>query len=285
MMISHHEEMCNKEQREKRISSGSLEASLRIKQSRKKGQKVKKLPPYRTKRPPSLLPYTAPPNHLIHVNLPFLEAMIHMPKGAKVLKDLLSHKEKLEKQASLVKLSEECSVVIQRSLPQKEGDPGKKIEPLEWKALENPLKPSITKPPKLELKELPEHLEYALLQGNDQLPIVIYSALSAHKKTKLLVVLKNHKGAIAWSIADIKGIDSSFCAYKILMENEFKPTVQPQTRVNPNIKEVVKKEVIKLLDAGLIYPIFGSSWVSPIQVVSKKGEMTVVKNEKNELIP
>ncbi|GJS16824.1 zf-CCHC domain-containing protein [Tanacetum coccineum] len=60
----------------------------------------------------------------IHINLPFLEAMIHMPKGAKVLKDLLSHKEKLEKAASSVKLSEECSIIIQRSLPQKERDPG-----------------------------------------------------------------------------------------------------------------------------------------------------------------
>ncbi|GKD58668.1 hypothetical protein Tco_1296177 [Tanacetum coccineum] len=60
----------------------------------------------------------------IHINLPFLEAMIHMPKGAKVLKDLLLHKEKLEKAASSVKLSEECSAIIQRSLPQKEGDPG-----------------------------------------------------------------------------------------------------------------------------------------------------------------
>ncbi|GJX14978.1 reverse transcriptase domain-containing protein [Tanacetum coccineum] len=62
-------------------------------------------------------------------------------------------------------------------------------------------------------------------------------------------------------------------------------SVQPQRRVNPNIKEVVKKEVIKLLDAGLIYPISDSPWVSPVQVVPKKGGMTVVKNEKNELIP
>ncbi|GJY36116.1 hypothetical protein Tco_0421494 [Tanacetum coccineum] len=60
----------------------------------------------------------------IHINLPFLEAMIHMPNGAKVLKDLLSHKEKLEKAASSVKLSEECSAIIHMSLPQKEGDPG-----------------------------------------------------------------------------------------------------------------------------------------------------------------
>ncbi|GJU73840.1 DNA-directed DNA polymerase [Tanacetum coccineum] len=311
----------------------------------------------------------------IHINMPFLEAMMHMPKGSKVLKDLLSHKEKLEKAASSVKLSEECSAIIQRSLPQKEGDPGsftlpwisklkptkmsiqladqsikypigvcknllvkiskfifpvdfvvlemdedelfpiilgwpfldttravidvhegklslkvgseidqwvdtvnhdkkwtkkeeeddsnkvlavffyprtEPVEPLEWKAPENRLKPSSVEPPKLELK--------------------------------LLKVLQNHKGAIAWSIADINGIDSSFYTHKILMEDEFKPSVQPQRRVNPNIKEVVKKEVIKLLNAGLIYPISDSPWVSPVQVVLKKGGMTVVKNEKDELI-
>ncbi|GKB30305.1 hypothetical protein Tco_0869706 [Tanacetum coccineum] len=59
----------------------------------------------------------------IHINLPFLEAMIHMPKGAKVLKDLLSHKDKLEKATSSVKLIEECFAIIQRNLPQKEGGP------------------------------------------------------------------------------------------------------------------------------------------------------------------
>ncbi|GKD36120.1 hypothetical protein Tco_1251629 [Tanacetum coccineum] len=74
-------------------------------------------------------------------------------------------------------------------------------------------------------EELQEYLEYAFLQGDDQLPVVISSALSAHEKTKLLEVLKNHKGAIARSITDIKGIDSSFCTHKILMEDEFKPTV------------------------------------------------------------
>ncbi|GKE97675.1 retrovirus-related pol polyprotein from transposon 17.6, partial [Tanacetum coccineum] len=69
------------------------------------------------------------------------------------------------------------------------------------------------------------------------------------------------------------------------MEDEFKPSVEPQRRVNPNIKEVIKKEVIKLLDAGLIYPISDSPWVSPVQVVPNKGGMIVVKNEKDELIP
>jgi hypothetical protein len=73
--------------------------------------------------------------------------------------------------------------------------------------------------------------------------------------------------------------------HKILLEEDFKPIVQPQRRLNPSIKEVVQKEVMKLLDAGIIYPISDSAWVSPVQVVPKKGGMTVVLNEKNELIP
>ncbi|KAL5578124.1 hypothetical protein UlMin_019823 [Ulmus minor] len=69
------------------------------------------------------------------------------------------------------------------------------------------------------------------------------------------------------------------------MEETYKPLVQPQRRLNPSMQEVVKKEVVKLMDAGIIYPISDSSWVSPVQVVPKKGGMTVVKNDKNELIP
>ncbi|GKB72184.1 hypothetical protein Tco_0933596, partial [Tanacetum coccineum] len=99
------------------------------------------------------------------------------------------------------------------------------VEPLEWKASKNRLKSSSFEPPKLELKELPGHLEYAFLQENNQLPMVTSSALSTVEKARLLKVLRNHKGAIAWSIADIKGIDSSFYTHKILMEYEFKPSV------------------------------------------------------------
>ena len=73
--------------------------------------------------------------------------------------------------------------------------------------------------------------------------------------------------------------------HKILLEGDTKPVVQPQRRLNPAMKEVVQKEVTKLLEAGIIYPIFDSPWVSPVQVVPKKGGMTVVHNEKNELVP
>ncbi|GJS96217.1 reverse transcriptase domain-containing protein [Tanacetum coccineum] len=69
------------------------------------------------------------------------------------------------------------------------------------------------------------------------------------------------------------------------MEEDYKPTVQSQRWVNPKIHKVIKKEVLKLLDAGMIYPISDSGWVSPVHCVPKKGGITVVANEENKLIP
>ncbi|GJS73061.1 reverse transcriptase domain-containing protein [Tanacetum coccineum] len=146
------------------------------------------------------------------------------------------------------------------------------------------IKSFIDDPPELELNDLPSYLEYAFLEGTDKLPVIIFKELKDEEKAALLIVLKSHKRAIAWKISDIKGIDPSFCTHMILMEDDFKPAIQHQRRVNPKIHEVIKKEVIKLLDAGLIYPISDSPWVSPIQCVPKKGGMTVVKNENHELI-
>ncbi|GJT31512.1 reverse transcriptase domain-containing protein [Tanacetum coccineum] len=147
------------------------------------------------------------------------------------------------------------------------------------------VKSLIYDPPKLELKDLPSHFEYAFLEGTDKLPVIIAKNLKEDEKVQLLKVLKSHKRAIAWKISNIKGIDPQFCTHKILMEDDSKPAIQHQRRVNPKIHEVIKKEVIKLLDAGLIYPIFDSPWVSPVHCVPKKGGMTVVENEDNELIP
>ncbi|GKB16594.1 reverse transcriptase domain-containing protein [Tanacetum coccineum] len=147
------------------------------------------------------------------------------------------------------------------------------------------MKPSIEEPPELELKDLPSHLEYAFLEGTNKLPIIISRELKDEEKAALLKVLKSHKRAIAWKISDIKGIDPRFCTHKILMEDDFKPAIQHQRRVNPKMHEVIKKEVIKLLDVRLIYPISDSPWVSPVHCVPKKGGMTVVGNEDNELFP
>ncbi|GJU33883.1 reverse transcriptase domain-containing protein [Tanacetum coccineum] len=155
------------------------------------------------------------------------------------------------------------------------------------KAIKNveSVKTSIEEPPDLELKDLPSHLEYAFLEKDNKLPVIISKDLKEDEKVKLVEVLKAHKSALAWKISDIKGIDPKFCTHKILMEDDYKPVVQMQRRVNPKIHEVIKKEVIKLLDAGLIYPISDSPWVSPVHCVPKKGGMTVVKNDDNELIP
>jgi len=68
------------------------------------------------------------------------------------------------------------------------------------------------------------------------------------------------------------------------MEADYKPVRQPQRRLNPITKQEVRKEVLKLLEAYLIYPISDSAWVSPVQVVPKKGGMTIIKNDKDELI-
>ncbi|GJT80398.1 reverse transcriptase domain-containing protein [Tanacetum coccineum] len=138
---------------------------------------------------------------------------------------------------------------------------------------------------KPELKNLPQHLEYAYLNGDKSFPIIISSKLSEKEKISLLQVLEKRKGTIAWKMSDIKGISPSYCTHKILMEDEYKPVIQPQRRLNPKVQDVVKNEIMKLLDSGLMYPISDSSWVSPIHVVPKKGVMTVVLNDNNELIP
>nr|GEZ21275.1 reverse transcriptase domain-containing protein [Tanacetum cinerariifolium] len=113
-------------------------------------------------------------------------------------------------------------------------------------------KSSIDEPPEVELKDLPPHLEYAFLEGDDKLPVIIAKDLSVEEKAALIKVLKSHKRAIAWKLSDIKGNNPEFYTHKILMEDDFKPAVQHQRRVNPKIHDVIKKEVEKLLDAGLI---------------------------------
>nr|GFB04367.1 reverse transcriptase domain-containing protein [Tanacetum cinerariifolium] len=110
------------------------------------------------------------------------------------------------------------------------------------------IKSSVDEPPEVELKDLPPHLEYVFLEGDNKLPVIIAKELGDKEKADLIKVLKSHKRAIAWKLSDIQ-------------------------------------EVEKLLDAGLIYPISDSPWVIPVHCVPKKGGLTVVKNEENELIP
>ncbi|XP_070012982.1 uncharacterized protein [Nicotiana sylvestris] len=147
-----------------------------------------------------------------------------------------------------------------------------------------PAKPSIEEPPKVELKPLPAHLKHEFLGPNYTLHVIISSSLLDVQAQQLLQVLKECKTAIGWTMVDIKGINSAYCLHKILLEEGHKPSREHQRRMNPNMKEVVKKEVIKWLDAGIIFPISNSNWVSPVQCVPKKVGITVVKNDNNELI-
>nr|GEV83761.1 reverse transcriptase domain-containing protein [Tanacetum cinerariifolium] len=110
------------------------------------------------------------------------------------------------------------------------------------------VKSSVDEPPEVELKYLPPHLEYAFLEGDNKLPVIIAKELRDEEKSALIKVLKSHKRGIAWKLSDIH-------------------------------------EVEKLLDAGLIYPISDSPWVSLVHCVPKKSGFTVVENKENELIP
>ncbi|XP_021745351.1 uncharacterized protein LOC110711280 [Chenopodium quinoa] len=168
-------------------------------------------------------------------------------------------------------------------LPNKQGRYVDKF--MKFPVTSNRLLPSIVQPPEVELKLLPYHLKYAFLGENDTLPVIIASNLTPTQEQKLVQVLKKHKTTLGWTVADIKGISPSMCQHRILLEEGAKPVRQVQRRLNPPMMEVVKKEVLKLLEVGVIYPISDSPWVSPLQVVPKKSGVTVVESDKGEMVP
>jgi hypothetical protein len=115
--------------------------------------------------------------------------------------------------------------------------------------------------------------------------VIVSDELSPEENDMLLNLLKKHKKVIGYSINDLKGLSLAFCTHRIPMEDQCKLVVDHQRTLTHAMREVVKKEVIKLLDVGIIYPVPHSEWVSPVHCVPKKGGLTVVKNDKNELIP
>ncbi|KAL4324064.1 hypothetical protein GQ457_11G024080 [Hibiscus cannabinus] len=130
---------------------------------------------------------------------------------------------------------------------------------------------------RIEKEEMLQHLMKDDEQRDD--------AALADQEERLIATLRQHKEALGWTIADIKGISPTICMHKILLDDNHKPTADAQRRLNQAMKDVVRKEILKWLDAGIIYPISDSEWVSPVQCVPKKGGITVISNEKNELIP
>ncbi|CAN6573173.1 unnamed protein product [Malus baccata var. baccata] len=129
------------------------------------------------------------------------------------------------------------------------------------------------------LESNPRHIE------QETMPVIISFSLTAQEEDKLVRVLREYKTAIGWTLTDIKGISATTCLHRILLEEGAKPSREAQCRLNPPMMDVVKKEIIKLLDCGMIYLISNSHWVSPVQVFPKKSGVTVVKNEDNEFVP
>jgi hypothetical protein len=144
--------------------------------------------------------------------------------------------------------------------------------------------PESLKPP-IVLKPLPSGLKYAFLDNDRESLVIIIGKLSKDETLYLLTILEKHRSAFGYSLEDLKGICPALCTHHIPTDPTYPPSREPQRRLNNAIREVVKKEVLKLLHAGIIYPVPHSEWISPVQVVPKKGGMTVVKNEKDELIP
>jgi hypothetical protein len=166
------------------------------------------------------------------------------------------------------------------STPETETDTGETIET----SSPNP-SPSAAEPAKRELKPLLDTLKYKYLDQSESLLVIITADLNETQEQKLLDVFKEHKEAIGWSIGDIKGINPAMVMHKIHREDNVKPSREPQRRLNPAMQELVRAEVIKILDAGIIYPISDSKWVSLIHVVPQKAGITVIKNKENELVP
>nr|GEZ71028.1 reverse transcriptase domain-containing protein [Tanacetum cinerariifolium] len=224
----------------------------------------------------------------LHFELIFADALIYMPKFAPMFKKLLNNKDKLI-ELTKMPFNENCLAVVLKKLPKKLGDPGRFLIPCDFTGLDNclalaDLRASINLIPlsiwkKLRLPTLNDMkmvLELAnrtiskptgvaenvfvKVGDNGKWPVIIAKDLSSNEKTDFINILKTQKKAIAWKLTDIKGIDPEFCSHKILLEEDYSLKVQSQRRVNPKIHDVIKKEVKKLLDARLIYPISDSPW-------------------------
>ncbi|GER55894.1 homolog of separase [Striga asiatica] len=116
-------------------------------------------------------------------------------------------------------------------------------------------------------------------------PVIIFAELDREKEEELIAMLQKNQKAIGWSLGDMKGISPSTCMHRLILEEGVKPFRDSQRRLNRNMMEVVKKEMLKLFSEGLIYLVASSEWVSPIHVVPKKEGITVIENDKKSWSP
>ena len=139
--------------------------------------------------------------------------------------------------------------------------------------------------PVIELKQSPHTLKYAYLNEKKIYSVIINVDLLVHEEQRLPKTLRKYRAAIGYTLYDLTGISPTLCQHKINMKLDAKPVVNHQRRLNPKMKEVVRTKILKLLEAGIIYPVADSRWVSHVHCVPKKGGIIAVPNDKNELIP
>ena len=135
-------------------------------------------------------------------------------------------------------------------------------------AFEEPEKRGDEELPPLELKTLPDNLNYMFLDDTNNFPVIISAKLSGEEE-ELMRILKEHCQAFGYSMDDLKGISPMIVIHQIFMEEGAKPVAEFNRRLKPEMKEVLRKEIVCLLDVGIIYPIKESDWVSHVHCVPK----------------
>ncbi|XP_047942981.1 uncharacterized protein LOC125189791 [Salvia hispanica] len=252
----------------------------------------------------------------LEINLPFLQAL-KMPAFSKFIKEFIAGKTKPD---GKIVIGENVSAVIQkRRMPSKCTDPDEELAEAIMKFCKNPESArsrgsahvaSLENSPGSGNETLPDIAEKNSLpqETNDTkkelktFPVIVNSNLTKEQEKELLEVIKRNKKAIGWTLSDLVGISPDLCMlglssavqgapnpdhcmHHIRLEEGVKAHRDAQRKLNPNMREEVLKEVLKLLSLGIIYSIPDSEWVSPVHMVPKKSGIQVVKNEKNELVP
>ena len=138
--------------------------------------------------------------------------------------------------------------------------------------------------PSLELKTLPSTFKYTFLDEEKAKPVIISSKLDIKQEKQLVDVLRQNEEATGWTLTDLKGLNPSLCTHRIFLEDESRLVREAQRGLNPKVWEAVREEILKWLNAKIIYPISNSQRVSPVHIVSKKAGLTVMMNEKGEEI-
>ncbi|XP_070008042.1 uncharacterized protein [Nicotiana sylvestris] len=223
------------------------------------------------------------------INVPLVEALEQMPGYAKFMKDLVTKKRSME--CETIKMTHQVDYEVPIILGRPFLATGKELADVEAgeltfrvgdeKVVFHVCK-SMRQPNSTKMCLFVDIVKAVIVDDTSSM-INVEDPLEAVDAT--LAVLQKRKKAIGWTLVDIRGISPTFCMYKIILEEDAKPSLEHQRRLNDTMQEVVKKEVIKRLDVGVVYPISDSSWTSLVQCMPKKDGMTVVTNDKNELIP